>query len=111
MKAAIDYLDEAKTKSGSDRQTGIRTGLSPQYISNVRRGVHGLNNNACRALGELLGISPLEIIAAAEAERDKKNRGKWARYVAAAFVAVMIAPVLCILCQTMSNVSLRPAKP
>lgn len=80
MKTIGVYLDEAKEKHGikSDSELGRQLGASKQAVSGWRNSPSKPDDYACIRLAELLGINPLEIIAAANAEREADpERAKW----------------------------------
>lgn len=80
MKTIGEYLDEAKEKHGikSDSELGRQLGASKQAVSGWRNSPSKPDDYACIRLAELLGINPLEIIAAANAEREADpERAKW----------------------------------
>ena len=78
MKTVEQYLDDAKALTGSDRQTALRIGVKPQYISQTRGG-EPFSDDAGLNLAELLGIDPMEILAAINVRRTKKPemKAKW----------------------------------
>jgi transcriptional regulator with XRE-family HTH domain len=80
MKTISEYLDEAKEKHSikSDAELARLLGGSRQSVSSWRAGTNKPDDYACIRLAELLGINPLEIIAAANAEREADpERAKW----------------------------------
>lgn len=72
------YLDEAKAKLGlpSDNQLAIKLDLTRAAISNYRMKDRTIDNCTAFKLAELLNIEPLEIIAEAEAERERDDKRK-----------------------------------
>lgn len=80
MKTISEYLDEAKEKHSikSDSELARQLGGSRQSVSDWRVSRSKPDDYACIRLAELLGINPLEIIAAANAEREADpERAKW----------------------------------
>lgn len=80
MKAISEYLDEAKEKHEikSDSELGRKLGGSRTSVRNWREGISKPDDYACIQLAELLCVNPLEIIAAAHAERESDpERSKW----------------------------------
>ena len=93
MKSISDYFDDAKAITGSDRQTAIQMGIAPNRISMARKD-GCMSNEFCAALAEVLGISPLEIIAAAEVKKHPSKAEFWGRWVAS--VAILAVGVLAV---------------
>lgn len=89
MKTLSQYLDDAKTITGSDPKTAAAIGVSKQYVSDARRG-RGFSNDCALALAELLGVNPVQIIAAVEAEKHPEKAENWARWVAGFLCVVMV---------------------
>lgn len=92
MKHIIDYLDQAKTITGSDRQTAFRLGISQGYIATIRGG-KSISDDLCLQLAELLDIDPMEIIAAKNAERTKspEMRKKWEAILKSVAAVLVVA--------------------
>jgi len=79
MKKLAYYLDRAAEITGSDRQTALRVGVTPQYLSQARaKGT--CSEDAALALSEVIGCNVLEVVAAISAEKSKSPelRKKWA---------------------------------
>lgn len=81
IKTTADYLDAAKEALGgiSDYALAKRLGVSQPSISILRSGKRQPDNYVACTLAAILGIDPLEIIAAAELarEKDEKKREFW----------------------------------
>lgn len=80
MKTISDYLDETKEKHGikSDSELSRQLGGSRNAVSNWRQGLNKPDDYACIRMAELLGINPLEVIAASHIEREADpERAKW----------------------------------
>jgi len=99
MKTLIQYLDDAKTITGSDYKTSQAMGITRQHLSAWRCG-NPISDDMAYKLGQVLGVSALEIIANQNAERTKDNKMRkvWemlARSVAASLLVVvgLVAPV------------------
>lgn len=77
----IWYLDEAKKKlgAGSDYELDKMTGLGQSNIHRYRNGKSVMDDYSCAKIAEILELSPLEVIAAANAEREKdaQKRAFW----------------------------------
>ncbi|AXK40297.1 hypothetical protein [Crenobacter cavernae] len=84
MKQSVEYLEEALTKLGkkSDRQAAIKLKLSPQAMSGYKNGERVMDDFACVMVAEVLGVNPLEVIAAANIDREKseERREFWADF-------------------------------
>lgn len=84
MKLSSDYLQEALEKLGE--MPGFRKAetlkISPQALSGYKNGERIMDDYACIVVAEYLGIDPLEIIAAANMEREKTQARKdfWADF-------------------------------
>ena len=91
MKNLNDYFDDAKEITGSDYKTAQALGVSRQYLSMCRRG-ETFNDDIALELAELIGINPLEIIAAVRAERTKspEMKKRWERYATGATLAIAL---------------------
>lgn len=89
MKTLSQYLDDAKEITGSDYATAGILGVRRQYVSDARQG-RGFSNRACRRLATLLGVNPLGIIAAADAEKHPEEAAEWARWVAGFLLVVAV---------------------
>lgn len=90
MKTIVDYLDEAKEKTGSDYKTAQVLDVTRQYVSKMRAG-KGVSNEAAVKLAGILSIDPMEIIAAAEANKHPEKADFWGKWVAAAVILSVAA--------------------
>lgn len=63
MQTLNDYLDMAKKITRSDRQTALRIGCTPQYLSSARKG-RGFSDMYSFELAELIEVDPSLIVAA-----------------------------------------------
>ncbi len=98
MKTTIEYLEEAKKKLGitSDYEFAKRVGLKKQSLSRYRKKQGVMDDLACVKIAEILGVDPLEIITAANMEREKKEerRRYWEKFSRRmGWVAVVIIAV------------------
>ncbi|MCC6143395.1 MAG: hypothetical protein IT368_06285 [Candidatus Hydrogenedentes bacterium] len=83
------YLDAAKEKTGSDYATAKALGVTPQTISMARK--HGsISNELARKIAELIGCSPLDVIAAGEVAKHPERRKNWEKWVTAASIMLAI---------------------
>lgn len=92
MKTFGDWLDEAKQVTGSDYRTAKILGITRQRISQLRAEKKGASNKICLGVAEILGVSPLEIIASVECEKEPENSKNWQKYLtsAAAILSVVV---------------------
>jgi transcriptional regulator with XRE-family HTH domain len=77
----IEYLDAAKVRLGitSDYALAKKLGISQPAISNYRSGRSRIDDDVALTIAEILGLNPLQVIAAANAERAKtpEARARW----------------------------------
>ncbi|CAB3726042.1 helix-turn-helix domain-containing protein [Paraburkholderia rhynchosiae] len=82
MKTTIDYLDELRVKLQlpSDYAVAKALGCTRASVSRYRNGVGSFDDATAIKVAELLGLEPLEIIAAANFERskDEHSQNVWA---------------------------------
>lgn len=78
MKKTFEFLQDALEKLGdlSDRKKAEQLKISPQALSDYKSGNRVMDDYACIVVAEYLGIDPLEIIAAANMEREKNQAKK-----------------------------------
>jgi transcriptional regulator with XRE-family HTH domain len=71
----ISYIEEAKKKLGLVSDYGIakKLGMSQAAFSRYKSGERVIDDYTAAKLAEVLKISPLEVIAAANAEREKDS--------------------------------------
>lgn len=84
MKLSTDYLLEALEKLGNmpDGKKAEALKISPQALSGYKKNERVMDDFACIMVADCLGIDPLEIIAAANMEREKTQarRDFWADF-------------------------------
>ena len=84
MKLSTDYLIEALEKLGEmpDARKYERLKLHKNTVNQYKRGERIMDDFACIMVANELGIDPLEIIAAANMEREKtqERRDFWADF-------------------------------
>lgn len=84
MKLSTDYLIEALEKLGEmpDAKKYERLKLHKNTVNQYKRGERIMDDFACIMVANELGIDPLEIIAAANMEREKtqERRDFWADF-------------------------------
>jgi transcriptional regulator with XRE-family HTH domain len=70
-----DYIEEAKQRAGivSDYGLAKRLGITKQAMSGYATGNRIMDDYTAAKVAELLGINALEVIAAANAEREKDS--------------------------------------
>ena len=93
------YLDDAKKKLGieSDYALAKLTGISQEAVSRYRTGSRVMDDYTAAKLAEVLEIDPLEVIATANADREKdEERANFWRLLAKKRAAP-IAAILLIL--------------
>lgn len=85
MKKTVDYLGEAKEKTGikSDNAFALSIGISRQNLSQLKKGERVMEDYCCIKLAEILKINPMEVIAAANYEREKseEKREFWLNFM------------------------------
>lgn len=75
MKTTLQYIDAIKLRHGieSDYAVAKLLGTSRQAVSKYRQGNTSFDDLTALHVAELLGVNPLEVIAAANAERAKND--------------------------------------
>lgn len=86
MRKVIDWLDAAKAVTGSDYATAKALGISRQHVSHFRSGRQLPSVKVCGKMAELVGVSPLEIIASCEVQKDPAEEKRWAKWLGAAAI-------------------------
>lgn len=86
MRKIVDWLDDAKRITGSDYATAKKLGTSRQMVSKMRSGATIPSNKTCERLAEIINVSPLEIIASCEVEKDPNEAGRWQKWLGAAAI-------------------------
>lgn len=89
MKTIDDYLNQAKEKLGSDYAVAKHLKVSRQAVSTWRKRGSLDNENAFK-LAQLIGVSPLEIIAAGEVSKNPEKANFWAKWGAVAGVIMAV---------------------
>ncbi len=76
MKKTITYLDDAMEKLGLENDNQIATwlGVTRASVCHWRKGKSILDDYSCLKIADVLGIDPMEIITAANIEREKKEQ-------------------------------------
>jgi len=100
MKKTTDYIEEAKIKLDIQSDYGLAKwlGITDSAISHYKTGKRTIDDYTAARIAEALEIDPMEVIAAANAEREKdeKRREFWrkifANCVAASFFLWISAP-------------------
>ena len=86
MRTISNWIDEAKTVTGSDYATAKRLGTSRQNVSHYRAGRQLPSVKVCERLAEILNINPLEIIASCEIQKDPNEARRWQKWLGAAAI-------------------------
>ncbi len=90
MKSINDYLNDVKQKLALETDYKLAKWLECRTgaLSNYRSKKAGIDNYRATKIAEALNISPMEIIATAEAEREKneEQRNYWKKLALAAII-------------------------
>lgn len=78
MKKSLDYLKEAKAALGVESDYALAKALKTTHvnISNYMNEKSKMDDYHCIIVADVLGIDPMEIIAAAQEEREKSEEKK-----------------------------------
>jgi transcriptional regulator with XRE-family HTH domain len=99
MKRTIEYLDEAKEALGltSDYSLAKWLNVKQNTVSQYRTGARVIDDYAAARIAEALKIDPLEVIAAANYEREKDEGRKtfWEHFSQHRMVAGVALALLC----------------
>ncbi|MEN7433747.1 hypothetical protein VA599_23665 [Chromobacterium sp. TRC.1.1.SA] len=73
MKLSVDYLQDAIEKLGdmSQNKKAEKMGLNGNTLSQYMTGARIMDDYACIMVAQVLGIDGMEVIAAAQMEREK----------------------------------------
>jgi len=85
MLTLVDYLDRAKEITGSDRQTGLKLGVSRAAISKARR-TGSMEVDNCVLLAQILDCDPAEVLACCHIARHPEAKRYWAKWLAASVI-------------------------
>lgn len=88
MKKLDYYFDEAKKITGSDYKTAQRVGLSRSGVSLARK-KGNISNEIARKLAEIINVSPLDVIAAAEVTKAPEKEKDWMKWAAASVILTL----------------------
>jgi plasmid maintenance system antidote protein VapI len=74
----IEYLREVKSRCGisSDYALAARLGVTRSAVSKMQQGETSFSDDVALTVAEILGVNPLVVIAAANAERAKTDEQK-----------------------------------
>ncbi|BCX89519.1 hypothetical protein MIN45_P1892 [Methylomarinovum tepidoasis] len=105
MKSTLEYIEEAKKKLGisSDNELAKRIGVNRAAVSQWKHGKSTMDVYACFQIAEILGIDPVEIITAANLEREKKEerRRYWEKFSRMrGWAAMLILGVISVIYST-----------
>lgn len=77
----LEYLAACKTRLGieSDYALAKRLGVTQSAVSSYRTGRSRIDDEVALTVAEILGVNPMQVIAAANAERAKtpEQRARW----------------------------------
>lgn len=94
MKTTLEYLDTAKKALGIESDYGIAQYLNVtrQAINNWRKNRQVMDDYAAAKIAEALGLNPMEVIAAANLEREKGEERKsyWRKVFEACAAACLL---------------------
>lgn len=78
MKTTLEYLEEAKNAKGitSDNAFGLSIGITRASMSSYKLHKTVMDDYTCIQIAAILEINPMEIIAAANYEREKTGEKK-----------------------------------
>lgn len=120
MKNTIGYLDDAKKALNieSDNAMAKHLGITRSAISNYRAGSYVMDDYAAAKIAEALMIEPMEVIAAANMEREKTEDRKayWENFykrlggVAASIMTIAILSALPDQSQANEGISFKNNK-
>lgn len=98
MKTTVQYLNEAKEALGfdSDRKLAIWMEVSTAALARYQNGERTLDNYAAAKIAEALKLDPMEVIGAAnwEREKDGKRREYWRQVVTRSAAAVLATAII-----------------
>ncbi|MFC4158464.1 helix-turn-helix domain-containing protein [Chitinimonas lacunae] len=81
MKTTVEYLTAAKAASGLESDSGLskHIGISRAAMSQYLSGVRVMDDYTALRVAQILGVDPLEVIAAANHERERtaERREAW----------------------------------
>lgn len=84
MRQSIEYLQDAIEKLGveNDTQAAAALKVTKQALSHYRTGIRIMDDFTCIMVAKTLGIDGMEVIAAAQMEREKneERREVWADF-------------------------------
>ena len=87
-----NYLDIAKKETGSDYMTAKRLKVTPGMIYAARK-QGSMSPDLARRLAEIIEVSPLEIIAAAEIAKHPERAKAWERWVKPACILIAASAI------------------
>lgn len=96
-----EIMDQAKAITGSDYRTAQRLGITRAMASEIRSKGR-IGNETARKLAELVGISPLDVIAAGEIAKHPERARDWKKWVKVASILLAAGPVIMLPNQEVS---------
>ncbi|WP_244126221.1 hypothetical protein [Burkholderia gladioli] len=116
MKTSVEYLDAVKARLDlpSDYATAKVLGLTRAAVSKQRSGQSAFDDLTAVRVAEILGIDPIEVIAAANAERARDDDARrtwerlWGKATGAVATAVLAAGVITAAAPSTAKASETP---
>lgn len=101
MKSTVQYLDEMKDRLGveSDYALAKALGMTRAAVSKYRTGYSMPDDLACAKIAEVLGVEPMEVIAAINYQRSKTDDARrlwesiWGKAAGAIALSLSVAVV------------------
>jgi predicted transcriptional regulator len=101
MKTTGEYLDAVKAKLDlpSDYATAKALGVTPSTVSKYRLLKSAPDDLVCARIAEILGVEPMEVIAAVHGERSTEPKARalwesiWGKAVGATALSLTLAVV------------------
>lgn len=98
MKTTLEYIEEAKERLGitSDYALAKWLDVPRETVSGYRTKRRTIDDYAAARIAEALGVAPLQIIAAANAEREKDDRKRsfWEQLAKGSTTAILAVGVI-----------------
>jgi predicted transcriptional regulator len=99
MKTTVEYLDATKARLGleSDYAAAKALGVTRAAVSRYRTGTGTFDDLTAARVAEILGVEPIEVIAAVNYERTKDVRGRavWESIWGKAAGAIALNLIVC----------------
>ncbi len=94
-----DYIDMAVAKCGSIQAVADAIGTQRENLSAAKRGKRGIGAYPATRLAQIVGVEPLEVIAASElvTEKNEERRKFWSPFVEHARAACLMAGIAIVM--------------